>query len=588
MRYLLFTILFSLSTSAAMAQGFVSEIKVVAVQKEDSLAPQAVGYTGASDYSLDFRKGRGGGYVFAVFKSSTDPNGYITDVKVVKRDEYGHAFKEDEKDFIPAPFFQAKSRKDTDYRGGLNGRNYLIYGGAYKGQDHVYYTRTGNKDFNQRVLKSAEVKTSKPTAGKDQTISGGHAGGGRYFLFTWHTHKSQYKKLPSESILEHEHYCNFDGCKLTVQEPHRFPQMYGNDMWMQFSETETKYDRDSVHYKKCLDCGQVVVEKHKFSTCSSDWKEHNQRCLVCDYVITAEHENFGKQKLPVDESSHMIYCTCGFLQKLPHSLERRREVRTDCEHTVVKYTCNQCFHEVYFEEAGIGHDFDANGFCTRKGCLHPYERPAVEYPQGSTDSTYVVKFFGNLYWIADYINNRRPKTHFRLDNDLIADSLMKLPWHPIGDTDSTAFQGTFDGNGHGITMLQTEEPIAGCGSRGLFGAIGKEGVVKNVGIAACNMRGWDNIGAIAGVNDGTIEDCHVVFSLVNSIGTGKNLGGICGLNRGTISKCVTEGNVWVGGVRDYAGGICGTNEGGTLSGNTTAAICGSGSDAVLPEAAAQQ
>ena len=51
-----------------MAQGMVSEIKIVAVQKTDSLAPQAEGYSGANDFDLDFRKGRGGGYVFAIFK----------------------------------------------------------------------------------------------------------------------------------------------------------------------------------------------------------------------------------------------------------------------------------------------------------------------------------------------------------------------------------------------------------------------------------------------------------------------------------------------------------------------------------------
>ena len=102
------------------------------------------------------------------------------------------------------------------------------------------------------------------------------------------------------------------------------------------------------------------------------------------------------------------------------------------------------------------------------------------------------------------------------------------------------------------------------------------------------MRGWDYIGAVAGVNEGTIDGCHVVFSMISSIGSGKNLGGICGLNKGTISSCTTEKTVWVGGVLDYAGGICGTNEGGTLSGNVTAAICGSGSDAVLPEAASKQ
>ena len=588
MKQALFTILFSLSAGAAMAQGFVTEIKVIAVQKEDSLAERAVGYSGANDYDLDFRKGRGGGYVFAVFKSGTDPDEYITDVKVMTRDLYGSPFDEDGKKYLPAPFYQAYSRYDKDYRGGLNGRNYLIYGGKYPEQEHVYFTHTGSKDFKNKVLKKIEVKTSRPTTGKNQTQSGGHAGGSRYFLYTWHTHQNQYRSLPSESIEEHEHYCDYDGCRLTIQEPHHFEQMYGNDLWMQFSAQETKYDRDAVHYKKCKECGQIVTQEHIFSTYSGDWLNHNKRCLVCDYVIPADHKDFGKQPLPVDEYSHMLYCPCGFLKKLPHSLERRREVKLDCEYTLVKYTCSQCFHEVFFEEEGVGHDYDANDICTRESCLHPYKRPSVEYPNGSSDSTYVVRSFGNLYWMAEYVNNRRPKTHFRLDNDLIADSLMRLPWRPIGDTDSTAFQGTFDGGGHAITMLQTEEPVAGSGPRGLFGAIAKGGVVKNVGIAACHMRGWNNIGAIAGVNNGTIESCHVVFSMMETRGSGMNLGGICGLNKGTISKCITESNVWVGGVRDYAGGICGTNEGGTLSGNTTAAICGSGSDAMLPEVASQQ
>ena len=75
---------------------------------------------------------------------------------------------------------------------------------------------------------------------------------------------------------------------------------------------------------------------------------------------------------------------------------------------------------------------------------------------------------------------------------------------------------------------------------------------------------------------------------MSSIDMGRNLGGICGLNKGTINKCTTESNVWVGGVRDYAGGICGTNAKGTLTGNVFEAICGSGSDATLPEAASEQ
>ena len=447
-----------------MAQGFVTEIKVVAVQKKDSLAPEANGYHGAGDFDLDFRKGRGGGYVFAVFKSGTNPKEYITDVKVTadRKDAYGKEFNEGKKDYIPAPYYQAQSHLDKTYYGGLNGRNYSIYGGAYPKQDHVYYSHTGNQDFNQRVLKWAEVRSSKPTAGKNQTVSGGHAGGGRYFLFTWHNHKSQYRKLPNGSILEHEHYCSLDDCKLTIQEPHHFEQAYGHDAWMQYTEKTGKIDPDSVHYKKCKECGKEVTEKHKWATYSADWGNHNQRCLVCDYVIKAQHKNFGKEKLPVDDYYHMIYCgDCQFIKKLPHSLERREVVRQDCENTLVKYTCSQCYHVVYFNEPGTDHSYDDNGFCTNKKCLHPYERPAVEY--SGSDSTYVVRTFGNLYWIADYVNNRRPKTHFRLDNDLIAEDFVKVPWQPIGDTDSTSFEGTFDGGGHVITMLQTEEPVAGCG-----------------------------------------------------------------------------------------------------------------------------
>jgi hypothetical protein len=112
--------------------------------------------------------------------------------------------------------------------------------------------------------------------------------------------------------------------------------------------------------------------------------------------------------------------------------------------------------------------------------------------------------------------------------------------------------------------------------------------VKNVILAACNIRGWDHIGGVAGVNEGTIDKCHVAFSILSTIGSGKNLGGICGLNKGTISNCITDKDVWVGGVRDYAGGICGTNAGGTLSNNQFEAICGSGSDSQLQEFAAQQ
>ena len=579
--------------STAGAQGMVTEIKIIAVQDYEDLAAVSGGYSGNNSADLDFRKGRGGGAVFAIFKKGAqraDTTKYITDVYVTKdkKEAYGIEFTSGNKKFTPALYWQEeKVHKDNEWRGGLNGRNYRIYGGAYPGQDHVYICRTGNTDFSKRVLKDAYVVTSKPKSLKDdQTVSGGHAGGGRYFVFTWHTHKSTYRA--TGDVTTHEHFCNRDQCGLFKIENHKFDKRFGNDIWEQYPAGHPNGSKQ--HFKTCLECGQQVPQDHSFATFVSNWKDHTKRCLVCGHVETADHQGFGKQKLPVDENYHMIYCDdCQFMAKFPHDFSYNRIVRQEnCERTVAEYTCRLCFHHAVFESAGLGHQLDDHGICHRKGCLHPYERPSAEPLGTAGDSVFVIKNFGHLYWAADYVNNRRPKANFRLDNDLVSDTLITLSWRPIGATDSTAFQGTFDGGGHVISMLQTEEPVAGCGYRGLFGAIGKNGTVKNVTLAGMNMRGWNYVGAVAGVNEGTISGCNVLFSIMSTIGSGMNLGGVCGLNKGTISSCTTENTVWVGGVRDYAGGICGTNDGGSLSGNVTAAICGSGSDAVLPETASRQ
>ena len=586
---------FSFLICPVTAQGLLTEIKVIAIHYAKDLDEHAQGYEGGDGkdkLERDFRKGKGGGYVFTLFKRGTDKQNYITDVIVETKDAYGVPFKHNGNSYTPAHFYQETGEHyKEDYKGGLNGRNYGAYGGAYTGQPHIYVTRTGNGDFSKKVLKSAEVLTTKPKSiPSDATLSGPHAGGGRYLLFHWHTHQPKFRPLPTHDITTHERYCDLDQCGITMKEPHRFPQFYGHDEWSQIPETDKVGDKRKSHYKKCIDCGQIIYEAHKWATFVSDKENHTKQCLTCDYIEEADHENFGKDQIPVDEYYHMIYCgDCGFLKKVSHDFgDSRFEMKKDCEHVVVEYRCKQCYHQAYFEEPGLGHDYNAYGICTRNKCMHPFQQPEKEKLASDSDSVYVVKNYGHLFWIADYVNNRRPNTHVRLANDLTADSLIQVPWIPIGKTDSTAFQGTFDGAGHVISMLQTEKPVAGIGYRGLFGAIGKNATVKNLTVAGCHMRGWNNIGAVAGVNNGTIEDCHVVFSLMSSIGSGMNIGGICGLNRGTISRSTTESNVWVGGVRDYAGGICGTNDGGTLSGNVSQAVCGSGSDAALPETASQQ
>lgn len=96
-------------------------------------------------------------------------------------------------------------------------------------------------------------------------------------------------------------------------------------------------------------------------------------------------------------------------------------------------------------------------------------------------------------------------------------------WHPIGlpaveGENSFPFQGEFDGKGHTITLDTSLEAIY-CGNRcyaGLFGMVGKYGVVKNLivrvnHVSISKVDGTNNgyLGIISGLSAGEIADCSV-------------------------------------------------------------------------------
>jgi len=113
---------------------------------------------------------------------------------------------------------------------------------------------------------------------------------------------------------------------------------------------------------------------------------------------------------------------------------------------------------------------------------------------------------------------------------------------PIGSAGSP-FTGTFDGLGHelhGLT-INRDAPAAG-----LFGEIGASGAVRNLGLVNVNIAGgaasyssYANIGALAGVNRGRIDN---VYSSGQVSGSAYgNVGGLVGTNSGIISNSHTGG-----------------------------------------------
>ena len=83
-------------------------------------------------------------------------------------------------------------------------------------------------------------------------------------------------------------------------------------------------------------------------------------------------------------------------------------------------------------------------------------------------------------------------------------------WAPIGyhnsSTDRAYYTATFDGRGHTISNLYINR--SGTRYVGLFGVLGTEGNVRNLGIEGGSVTGRNQVGGLVGWNDGTISACY--------------------------------------------------------------------------------
>ena len=115
--------------------------------------------------------------------------------------------------------------------------------------------------------------------------------------------------------------------------------------------------------------------------------------------------------------------------------------------------------------------------------------------------------------------------------------------------------GTFDGRGHSILGISLDGDAS---TQGLFRMVLKSGVVKNLTVSG-TLRATgngENIGGIAGVNYGAIENCRFDGDILAQAAAG----GIVGLNQegALVSECKTSGSI---SAYHRAGGIAGENRG---------------------------
>lgn len=141
---------------------------------------------------------------------------------------------------------------------------------------------------------------------------------------------------------------------------------------------------------------------------------------------------------------------------------------------------------------------------------------------------------------------------------LVADiDLNNQAWTPIGQTGSTEFKGTFDGQGHTIKNLNVDSS-AQTGkhySSGLFGWVEGRVTIKNVNIDGATVKGNHNVGALLGYTySAQISNCHVANATIvcihmNNDACGDKAGGIVGYagNESRFTDCaVSDSTVTAG------------------------------------------
>jgi filamentous hemagglutinin family protein len=141
---------------------------------------------------------------------------------------------------------------------------------------------------------------------------------------------------------------------------------------------------------------------------------------------------------------------------------------------------------------------------------------------------------------------------------------------PIGDH-ATPFTGQFDGMGHTVSNATVDiDDFSKDYSSGLFGEVGKGGVLRDVGIVNGSVStSYQGSGILAGVNRGVIAYAHTTGFAGEPTQEGTTFGGLVGDNEGTIERSWSSATISGSGGN---GGLVGYNVGSISQSYATGAV----------------
>ena len=160
----------------------------------------------------------------------------------------------------------------------------------------------------------------------------------------------------------------------------------------------------------------------------------------------------------------------------------------------------------------------------------------------NAEGAYEIANAGNLMWF-DQLATASDVDNTALNAVLTADvDLEGFKWAALGRSSDKPYMGTFDGRGHTISNL-SRNAHSNEGSRESFVYyLGGKGVIKNVTFdkadVFCQGHAGANASAVVALRSAGTISCCVVINARVQLGNYEYLSGIAGVNNGTIENCV--------------------------------------------------
>ena len=197
---------------------------------------------------------------------------------------------------------------------------------------------------------------------------------------------------------------------------------------------------------------------------------------------------------------------------------------------------NQCVECVDNDDCGSGFDCDQDdNTCFEVGCV-PGD-PVIG--EGTDSDPYLLCDAGHL----DDLEGAGSGDYFLITDDFALDGFDGV------DT----FGGNLDGDGHTLSNLDVG---GGNDDVGFFGTIEDGATVEHLELTGADVTGDDNVGILAGTNEGTIERVHAS----GDVDAGERVGGLVGYNDGSGTIRESSADVDVTG-DDVVGGLVGEHGG---------------------------